>query len=235
MRAQGQRGIPDAHQHILRRVQGRNPEFSLMLEILEQAFLFLELLFPAPDNILGALHHGGAARAHVPFVQDRGFRGRNMALALFGFPAPVLRAARAFRQARDIPPEHFAPGLLGLVLDAHAVFPGVVVALHDPHVTAVQAHDVVDAGVEKRAVMADQQESALLSEVRGGLLAALPVQMVGGLINERVRLLPDKEQRKQKPGLFAGGQGGEHLVQEAGVQAHEPRFLFQTPDGRARA
>ena len=116
-----------------------------------------------------------------------------MEFAFFGLGGPLCRASGGFLQVLDVLAENFVAALLVFVLLVEAGLPSVVVALHYPDIAAVQAEHVVDAAVQKGAVMADQQVPVLAAEVICHQRAAMGIEVIGGLVNEGIDILPGEQ------------------------------------------
>ena len=84
--------------------------------------------------------------------------------------------------------------------------------------------------------MADQQKAPPLPpQVAAQPGAALGVQVVGGLVDQRVAALLQKQRRQQHAGLLAGRKAAEPPVQELLPQAQKPQFPLQLPVGGVAA
>ena len=106
----------------------------------------------------------------------------------------------------DIPPERFIPPALIFVLLIQPGLPCVVIPLHHPHVSAIEAEHMVNAAVQKRAVVADEDETVLAPEIIRHQCTSLHIQVIRRLVNQRIGVLSGKQRRQQRLGLFTLGE-----------------------------
>lgn len=121
-------------------------------------------------------------------------------------PGALVQPADFFFQAL-VPFE-----LIG-VLPVELLFPRVVIALNDLKTGFVDAEDVIYTVVQKGAVVADQQKAVLPAQILRHRPAAQQIQMIGGLVDQGISILPGEQGAEQRLGLLAPAQGGEGPVQ----------------------
>ena len=88
---------------------------------------------------------------------------------------------------------------------------------------------MVNAPVQEGAVVAHQQKAVLAAQVIRHQFAAMHVQVVGGLVNQRVHILPGKQRRQQGLGLFAPAEGVKGTVQRVLGHLKQVQFTNQPP------
>lgn len=143
-------------------------------------------------------------------------------------------------QAADIP---FKLLVFGLLSPAPVFFipkPGRKSPTHQLRPGLVQSQDVaVYTAVQKGSVVGYQEKAAIqLPKVVGHQRSAWAIQMVGGLVEHRVRPLVKKEDCQQGPSLFAAAESGKGTIQpllphvQLGQLSDQPpllprRYIFQ--------
>ena len=78
---------------------------------------------------------------------------------------------------------------------------------------------MVDAAVQKRAVVRDEQKAGLFGQIPADERAARLVEMVRRLVDEQIPALAREKQRQQDLRLLAAGKCGKRAVQR--VVRHE--------------
>ena len=193
--------------------QGGQFQLAYLLHVFQQLALFLHFFFAAALDVLGPFHQGSAAGTHIAPIQGRHLTLRHMKLAFFRIGTECRRPPCALAQPGDIPAQGFVLGGFTLVLQVESGFPRVVVALHHGDLGPLHGHHMVNAAVEEGTVVAHQQKTILAAQIIGHLLAAMEIQMVGGLVNERVHIIPGEKGAQQRLGLLAVAQCAEGTLQ----------------------
>ena len=88
---------------------------------------------------------------------------------------------------------------------------------------------MVHAPVQKGPVVGHQQKAPLPPQVLRHRLPSPGVQVVGGLVDQQVPLLPAEQRRQQRLGPLSVGEGGKGPVQRLGLYAQQPRLPQQLP------
>ena len=148
------------------------------------------------------------------------------------FPPPL------FRRLLQAPDLAFQPVVLRLfkgVPPLPVLPPGGEAAALDLHAGPVQGQDVVHAAVQEIPVVGHQQKAPLFPEVRRRGPPSGGVQMVGGLVDEEIPLLPAEQRRQQALGLLPAGERVEGPVQRPGVHPQQARLPQKLPLLRRRA
>ena len=161
-------------------------------------------LLPLFDG-LGTLHHLGGLMPDISSVRFQPRIERPEFGLLHGI-RPARRAALRLLQAADLPLQFVVLPPLPLLLLREVLQIGrTVPAAHlDPR--AVERKHMVDAAVQKAAVVRDDDKPPLFVEIGRDLFARPKVEMVGRLVNEQ-KLLPAAEEcREQHLGLLAVGE-----------------------------
>ena len=209
--------------------QGEQLQLVGPLHVPEQGGLLPDgLLLPALQP-LGPLHQLGGPVAHkAPVHLEAGVLAA--VFAALHLVRPGGGAPGGLLQPADLPLQLLVPGQLPPV-------PGLL--LPPPHgeappdelrAGAVQSQGMVGAAVQKGPVVGDQEKAPVQPpEVVGHQGPALGVQVVGGLVNHGVGVLPEKEGGQQGPGLLPAAEGGEGPVQDLPLQPHLGQLPVQPP------
>ena len=83
---------------------------------------------------------------------------------------------------------------------------------------------MVGAEIEEVPVVGDEQEALLRCQIIADTHATGDVEMVGGLVDERKRLMAQKQRHEERPGPLAAAQRGEGLSQDGGIHADLHQF-----------
>ena len=78
--------------------------------------------------------------------------------------------------------------------------------------------------------MRDQQEAAFAGEIAAHYPAALQIQMVGGLVQQKEGPLTEKKGGQEHLDLLAAGEGGVGAEQDPGIHLQRVQLLVYTPE-----
>ena len=93
----------------------------------------------------------------------------------------------------------------------------------------LENEDVVAAGVQKCAVVRNEQKAALIFQIGGKPSPPRFVQMVGRLVYEKVRAVIRKKRREHEFCLFSAGKRGKGLFEGIFRESQAVHFPFQPP------
>ena len=117
--------------------------------------------------------------------------------------------------------EGVPPGLVGGVAG--------VVPLLDVHAALVQRADVIHRLIQEPAVVGHQQEPLLAPEIRRHPLPALPVEVIGGLVDQQEAVAAQEHGAQHEPGALTGAERRDGPLQLQRGKAQLARLLL---DGR---
>ena len=99
----------------------------------------------------------------------------------------------------------------------------------------LKGEDVVDAAVEKGAVVRDQDEAGLGAQIAADHFSAVAVEVVGGLVDQRKVVLLQKERRQKELGPLPVAQGAKGTIEHIGRERKQVDFPQELPVFAVRA